>query len=67
MVDNMDICKSLNICIGTFVKNPEMLKIFPDHRKTKEMCRYAVKKLLYLLRYVPGRYKTQQMCVKKLF
>ena len=26
------------------------------------MCKHAVKKLPYLLRYVPDRYKIQQMC-----
>ena len=28
------------------------------------MCKNAVKKLLYLLRYVLDQYKTQQMCDK---
>ena len=59
MVDNMDIYKSLNINIGTVMKNPEMLKFVPDHLKTKKMCKHAVKKLPYLLRYVPDQYKTQ--------
>ena len=36
MVDSMDICKSLNISIGTVTKNPEMLKNVPDHFKTKK-------------------------------
>ena len=26
------------------------------------MCKHAVKKLPYQLRYVPDRYKTEQMC-----
>ena len=26
------------------------------------MCKQVVKKLLYLIRYVPDQYKTQQMC-----
>ena len=30
------------------------------------MCKYAVKKLPYLLRYVPDWYKTQQMCDKAI-
>ena len=30
-----------------------MLKIFADHLKTKKMCKHAVKKLPYPLRYVP--------------
>ena len=41
------------------MKNPEMLKLVPDDIKTKEMCKHAVRKLPYLLRYVPERYKTQ--------
>ena len=36
MVDIMDIYKSLNISIGTVMKNPEMLKFVPDHVKTKK-------------------------------
>ena len=36
MVDIMDICKSLNISIGTVMKNPEMLKFVPDHLQTKK-------------------------------
>ena len=53
MVDLMDVSKSLNISIGTVMKNPEMLKFIPDHLKTKKMCKHTVKKLPYLLRYVP--------------
>ena len=30
------------------------------------MCKHAVKKLLYLLRYVPEQYKTQQICDKAI-
>ena len=42
------------------MKNPEMLKNLPDHLKTKKMCKHAVKKLPYLLRYVPDQCKTQE-------
>ena len=63
MVDIMDICKSLNINIGTVMKNPEMIKFVPDHLKIKK---HAVKKLPYPLRYVPDQYKTQQMCDKAI-
>ena len=35
MVDSMDIYKSLNINIGTVMRNPEMLKFVPDHLKAK--------------------------------
>ena len=38
MIDSMDIKKSLNINIGTVIKNPEMLKFVPDHLTTKKMC-----------------------------
>ena len=62
MVDSMDIYKSLNINIGTVIKNPEMLKFVPDHLKTKKMLKHAVKKLPYLLRYIPDQYTTQEMC-----
>ena len=31
MVDGVYIHKSLNINIGTVMKNPEMLKFVPDH------------------------------------
>ena len=30
------------------------------------MCKHAVKKLPYLLRYVPDQYKTQKMCDKSI-
>ena len=36
MVDSIDICKSLNIIIGTVMKYPEMLKLVPDHLKIKK-------------------------------
>ena len=52
MVDIIDIYKSLNINIGTAMRNLEMLKFIPDHLKLKKMCKHAVKKLPYLLRYV---------------
>ena len=55
----MDNYKSLNINIGTVMKNPEMLKFVPDHLKTKKMCKHAVKKWSFLVRYVPDQYETQ--------
>ena len=30
------------------------------------MCKHAVKKLLFIIRYVPDQYKTQQMCDKSI-
>ena len=45
MVDIMDIYKSLNISIGTVMKNPEMLKFVPDHVKTKKIVGMQLKNL----------------------
>ena len=53
MVDIIDVYKSLNISIGTVMKNLEMLKFVPDHFKTIKMCKHAVKKIVYLLKYIP--------------
>ena len=36
MVDSMGICKSLNINVGTVMKNPEILKFVPGHLKLKK-------------------------------
>ena len=55
----MDIYKSLNISTGTGMKNPEMLKLVPDHFKMKEISKRAVKTLSYILGYVPDQFKTQ--------
>ena len=38
MADSMPTHKSLNISIGTAMKNLEVLKFFPNHLKTKKMC-----------------------------
>ena len=57
MVDSINIYESLNISIGTVMKNPEMLKFVPDHPKTKKMGKPAVKELPFVIRYVPDRYK----------
>ena len=35
MVDIMDVYKSLNISIGTIIKNLEMIKFVSDHVKTE--------------------------------
>ena len=37
MVGIMDIYKSFNVNIGTVMKNPEMLKVIPDHLKPKDI------------------------------
>ena len=57
MVDNeysMDIYISVKISIRKVIENIEMLKLVPDHLKTKKICKHAVKKLSFLIRYVPG-------------
>ena len=51
--------------IGRVMKNLEMLKFVSDQLKTKEMCKHAVKKLPYLLRYVPDQCKTQKKVIKE--
>ena len=60
--NSTDNCKTLQISIGTITKKPEMLKFVPDHRETKKTCKNAIKKLLFVTRYVSDRYKTQEMC-----
>ena len=41
-----------------------MLKLVPDHLKTKRMYKHEVKNLFFAIRYVPDWYKTQQICDK---
>ena len=56
MVDSeysADIYTSVKIYIGTVIKNPEILKFVLDHLKTKKMRKHAVKKLPFVIRYVP--------------
>ena len=64
MVDteySTDKYKSSKISIGAIMKNPEMLRLVPDHLQTKKMWKLAVKKLPFVITYVPGQYKTQQI------
>ena len=63
MVDIMDVYNSLNISIVTVMENSEMLKFVSDHLKTKKMCKHAVKKLPFLIRYFPDKYKIQQKAI----
>ena len=42
----MDIYKSVKISTGTAIKNPEMLKFFPDHIKTKKCVNMQLKNCL---------------------
>ena len=46
------------------MKNREMLKVFLDHLKTKKMCKHAVKKLPYLLRYVRDQKRLNKCMIK---
>ena len=41
-----------------------MLKVIPDYLKTKKMCKNGVKKLPFVINYVPNQYKTQEICDK---
>ena len=56
MIDSMDIYTFLKINIRAVMKNPERLRFVPDCLKIKKMYKHAVKKLPYLLRYVPYQY-----------
>ena len=42
------------------MKNPEILKFFPYYFNTKKCVKMQLK-LLFVLRYIPDRYKTQQI------
>lgn len=53
--------KTLKISIEEIKQALEMLRTVPNHLKTKEMCKHAVKKLLFLIKYVIN---TQRMCDK---
>ena len=45
--------RSLQISIGAITKKSEMLRLVPDHLKTKIMWKNIIKKLSFLIRYVP--------------
>ena len=53
--------KSSKIIIGAIIKNPKIIIFSPDHLKTKTICKHAVKKLPFVIRYVPNQYKNQEM------
>ena len=46
------------------MKDPEMLRLVPDHLTIKTMYKNTVKKLPFIIKYVPDRYKTKEMCNK---
>ena len=62
----MDIYISVEIIVGIVMRNPKVLKFVPDHLKAKRMCKHAVKKLLFLIRYVSDQLRLNK-CVIKLF
>ena len=55
MIDSeysIDNHNSTKINIGTTTKYPEMLKFVPNHLKTQKMCKHAVEKLSFVIKYV---------------
>ena len=67
MVNIMDIYKSLNVSVGTVMKNPEMLKFVPDHFKTIKMCMNAVKRINLSIKIKLLNKVRINKCVIKLF
>ena len=62
----MDVYKSVKISFGTVMENVIISKFAPDHLITKKVCKHAVKKLPFEIRYVPDWYKTQKICDKAI-
>ena len=50
--------KTLKISIEEIKQALEMLRTVPNHLKTKRMCKDAVKKLLFSIKYVIDQYNT---------
>ena len=46
--------KTQKIAIVEMIKDPEMLRLVTDHLKNEKMCKHAVKKLPFLINYVPN-------------
>ena len=70
MVDSensRDYYETLKLGIGTRIKNPKLLKFVPDCLKTRKMCTSAVKKLMFVLMYVPDQYKTKKSVIKLFY
>ena len=59
IVISANIYKSFKVSIGTIMKNPKILKLITDHLRTKKVFNHAVKKMSFVIRYVPDQYKTQ--------
>ena len=53
--------QTLKTIIGAIINNPEILLLI---LKTKKICKNFVKKLPFVVMYVPGRYKSQESCNK---
>ena len=60
----VNIAQPPKISLGATIKDPEMLRLVPDHLKTKEMWEHAVKKLPFLMKFLFDRFKTLRMCNK---
>ena len=60
-----NIYKSLNISIGTDIRNPEILNFAPDYFKTLKK-NMQFKTLPFVIRYVLDQYKNQRMCNKAI-
>ena len=56
---NMDTYKSVKKSIGAVMRKTKLLKFVLDYHKTKKMYKYAVKKLPFVIRCVPDKYKTR--------
>ena len=47
----------LKTSIGAIMKNQGTLSLVPDYFETKRRCKHAVKKLPFVIRFVPERYR----------
>ena len=47
--------------IGAITEDLEMLRLVPDHLKTKRMFKHAVENLPFLTKYVPDWFTTQRI------
>ena len=58
MIDSEDSSgdyRSSNMSIGSKIKYLEKLKFVSDNLKAERMCKYAVQKLLFVIKHVPDR------------
>ena len=54
------------ISVGSIIKNPEMLRFISDYLKTKNTCKDAVKKLPFIIKFIPDQCETQEMSGKAI-